>query len=73
MTNYKLILSFLDGDDKAISFSYNHSKSSIDTEDVAALMNAMVTNGAIFKKVPVSKKGAKIVKTEETIIDVSGE
>lgn len=42
----------------------------IDSERVGVLMNTIITNGAIFKKVPALAKSAKIVATTTTDVDL---
>lgn len=42
----------------------------IDSERVGVLMNTIITNGSIFKKVPVLAKSAKIVATTTTDVDL---
>lgn len=67
----KLVLEFYDSNDEAFSQTYNYASQSATTANVKALMNAIVTNGSIFDKVPESQKSAKLVVTTETEYDLS--
>ena len=68
---YKAVLGFLDADGKKIKFTYPNAKPLVNKSDAVAAMNAMITNGAIFKRVPVTKESYIIVSTEESTIDIS--
>ena len=68
---YKAVMSFYDADGKTIKFTYPNAKPLVNASDAKTAMNAMITNGAIFKKVPVSKKSYIVLSTEESSIDVT--
>lgn len=72
MPNYKAYLQFYDGDGKTITYSYP-SKNAIASADMKQVMTSFITNGAIFKKVPVTKKAAYIIATTQSDIDISDE
>lgn len=67
----KLVFSFGNALGNTINYSYNYGNANAATSDIKAAMNTMITNGAIFKNVPVSIKGAKAVVTTETEFDLS--
>lgn len=67
----KLTLTFGTADGKSATMSYKYVKSDITSANVKALINAILTNGVIFASNPVTAKGAKLVQTEETAIDIS--
>ena len=67
----KLVLEFYDSDDKTVQFSFNYAKPSAGLANVKALMNAMITNTAIFAKTLVAMKSAKEVTTSENEYDVT--
>ena len=71
MPSYKMVMQFLDGDGKTISQTYNYVQGSPSAVSTKAAMDAIVTNGAIFKKVPVSKKACYVVATTQTNINIS--
>ena len=72
-TSLKLSLSFLGSNGNSINHSFNYSKAKEDIVDanVKALMEGMVANGDIYENPPAAIKSAKIVKTEESAIDLS--
>ena len=67
----KLSLTFTDGDGASINHSYNYANPEVTSASVKALMQGIVANGAIFDRVPVATKSAKIVVTEETSININ--
>lgn len=68
---YKLVLDFLTAAEKTTRFTYNYADANNEASDVTTLMNAIITNGSIFKNVPVTKKAAKLVATEETAYNIA--
>lgn len=67
----KLVLTFSNEDGGTESFYFDYADPDVETSAVTALMDGMVTNGAIFSTPPVAKKSAKIITTQETSIDIS--
>ena len=67
----KLVCTFGTSTDGTTSFTFNYAKPGATTTNVKALMNAMITNGAIFANVPVTMKSAKTVTTSENEYDLS--
>lgn len=67
----KLVLGFRDEDGKEKKMNYNYANPNVETSDVVSAMDAIIANGAIFSNVPVAKKNAKIITTQETSIDIS--
>ncbi|MBQ3395597.1 MAG: DUF2922 domain-containing protein [Synergistaceae bacterium] len=67
----KLVLSFENAAGNTVNYSYNYGDADATSAAVRNAMNTMITNGAIFKNVPVSIKGAKAVVTTETEFNLS--
>ena len=67
----KIVFSFGNASGNTVNYSYNYGDDDAASADVKAAMNTMITNGAIFKNVPVSIKGAKAVITTESEFDLS--
>ena len=67
----KIIFSFGNAVGNTVNYSYNYGDAETTASAVKAAMNTMITNGAIFKNVPMSIKGAKAVVTTETEFDLS--
>lgn len=67
----KLVFSFGNALGNTINYSYNYGDANTATSDIKTAMNTMITNGTIFRNVPVSIKGAKAVVTTETEFDLS--
>ena len=67
----KLSLNFYKADDKTMNLSYKYARQDPSNANIKALMEGIVTNGTIFKKVPVSLKSAQIITTETTEVDLS--
>lgn len=55
----------------SVTMNFNYADPDASTEDVTALMNGIIANGAIFEKVPTSIKSASIVEITETILNVT--
>lgn len=53
------------------NFSYNYINAEIATPIVKQIGNAIVTNGSIFKNIPLTFKAAKTVTTTEVDFDIS--
>lgn len=66
----KLVLEFYSATGETIQYSYKYAKPSAGTENVKALMQAMITNGTIFARPPVAAKSAKEVITTESVYDL---
>lgn len=67
----KIVLSFGNASGNTVNYSYNYGNANAAVSDVKSAMNTMIANGAIFKNVPVSIKGAKAVVTTESEFDLS--
>lgn len=67
-TQLKLKFGTLSGDK---TFTYNYADDAADVADVQALMQAMITNGAIFKYPPLVASEAWIEQKTITPYDVS--
>ena len=67
----KLVCTFLDDSGEAFKLSYNYVSDELAAATVNALMSGITTNGSIFARTPVSKKGAKIVFTTEDEIAIN--
>ena len=67
----KIVFSFGNALGNTINYSYNYGNPDATSLSVKNAMNAMITNGSIFRNVPVSIKGAKAVLTTETEFDLS--
>ena len=67
----KIVLSFGNASGNTVNYSYNYGNSEALASDVKAAMNAMITNGSIFRNVPTSIKAAKAIVTSETEFDLS--
>lgn len=69
----KLVLEFLDSDDRTVQFSFARAKPSAGLANVKALMAGMIANTEIFARTLVSAKSAKEVTTSENVYDISDE
>ena len=69
--NHKLVLSFLDANDSTFALSYPYIRDELEQSHVTALINAIITNGSIFKRVPVKVKTAKLVNVTENNYEVA--
>lgn len=63
-----LVMSFYDGENNTINFTYKYANPSVQATTVRTLSQAMITNGSIYANTPVTAKSAKIVTTTETPI-----
>ena len=70
-TSTKLAMVFKDAENNNVNLNYSYADPNVQASDVKTLANAIVTNGSIFKKVPVAKKSAKVVTTTENELDIS--
>ena len=70
-TGTRLELEFADNNNNSIFFTINYAKSNATTENVKALINAIINNGDIFALVPVTAKSAKIITTTENDYNIS--
>lgn len=68
---YKVVCSFKDANDKTITHTLQPSGASVTGSVVKSYMQACITNGSIFKSVPATIVGAKLVQTTETALDLS--
>lgn len=69
----KLQFSFTDSEGKSTTQSFSNADPSVEASDVKALAAAIITNGSIYKAVPVAVKSAKLIQTTETEIDIEEE
>ena len=53
------------------TWSFNYAKSNASTANINALMDAMITNGSIYKYPPLTKESATIIQTSEINVPVS--
>lgn len=67
----RLVLTFADASGNDVVFSYPYADTEVEASDVQDAMQAFITNGSIFSKVPVVAKSAKLVVTQETDIPLS--
>lgn len=52
------------------TWNFNYAKTSPPVSQVKTLMNAMITNGSIYKYVPLEARSAAIVITTESYYDL---
>lgn len=50
------------------TWTFGYMQSALSANDVNAAMDAMITNGSIYKYPPLTKDSATLVKTETTTI-----
>ena len=67
----KLELKFLTSEEKTVTVNFKYAKPSATVAQVKALMNAMITNTAVFEYTLVSMQSAKTITTTETAFDLS--
>lgn len=53
------------------TFSFKYGNASARASDIKALMNAMITNGSIYKTPPLTIVSAKVQVVTETEFDLS--
>lgn len=70
-TSAKVVMSFIDEDEKAMSVTLNYAKSDATAAAVKTLMDMMITKADIFQRAPYQKTGAQIVVTTATDLDIS--
>ena len=70
-TSTKVVMSFIDEDEKAFSFTLNNAKSDATAAAVKGLMDVMISKSDSFIQPPYQKTGAQIVVTTATDLDVS--
>lgn len=68
---YKYILRYKDANDKTITHTIQPALQTATAATVKAAMQTVITNGVIFKNVPVSMLDAKLVQTTETSITIT--
>ncbi len=66
----KLKMTFESATGATINQSYNYIDPEVEQASVKALMEGIIANGSIFANVPAAMKTAKIVVTDETLIDL---
>lgn len=70
VSNTKLSLTFNRADAASktmtIGFSYAKSAANLTQSDVNTLVQAIITNGSVFKKTPGSIKKAELIVTDKT-------
>lgn len=67
----KLELKFQTSEEKTVTVNFKYAKPSATVAQIKALMDAMITNTAVFEYTLVSKQSAKTVTTTETAYDLS--
>lgn len=70
-TTAKVVMSFIDEDERAMSMTLQNAKSDATGAQVKAFMDVMISKSACFQRAPYQKTGAKIVTTTSTDLDVS--
>lgn len=68
--NNRLEIKFKDSAGKTLTKSFAHASDEATDEQVKALANGMVTNGAIYADVPTSVVSATLVSTTSTDYDI---
>lgn len=66
-----LVITFLDDEGAKRRFSFKYATPSAAPAQVKSAAEAIITNGSIFKNVPVVAKSAKMVVTTENEVDIS--
>lgn len=69
-TNVKVIMKFIDEDEKAFQTTVNYAKSDVTDASVKNLMDVMISKAEIFLRPPYQKTGAVKVVTAETDMNV---
>lgn len=54
------------------TYNFKNAKAELSNSNVVNLMQAMITNGSIYKNPPMTAESAKLVVTTESEFDVSG-
>lgn len=62
---------FYDASGNTITFAFKNADAEAETQEVVALMNAIIANGSIFAKVPATKKAAYMRVTTDEDYDIS--
>lgn len=70
-SSYKLVCQYVTSDGGSTTHSFPYAMSDLSTQAVNTFMNTIITNGSIFKKVPVSKKAAYLIETEQTDFSIT--
>lgn len=69
----KVDLRFASSLGKELKFVYSNINPEVQVANVQALMNGMIANGSIFETAPAIIKGATLIETTETSLNVSPE
>ena len=67
----KLKLVFKNAGGEDVNFTFSSADKNVESSDVRALMNGMITNGTIYTNVPVAISSATMITTTETEINVN--
>ena len=67
----KLVCTFGTSNGGTEIFTFNYADAGATAANIKALMNAIITNGSIFAKVPTVIRDAKTVTTSEHVYDLS--
>lgn len=70
-TTAKVVMGFIDEDEKKFSFTLQNAKADATGPQVKAFMDVMISKAADFQRPPYQKTGAQIVTTTSTDLDVS--
>lgn len=70
-TTTKLALTFNTSSDKVTTLNFAYAKPTVTEAQVQTLANAIVTNGSIYRKVPLSVKTIKLITTDTTDFDIA--
>ncbi len=69
--SFKLSLNFSTASGESTTLNYKYADPDVTTAHVNALVSAIITNNAIFAKVPAVCKSAKLIETDETEFTLS--
>ena len=70
-TSSKVVMNFIDEDEKAFTFTLQNAKADATGTQVKAFMDVMISKSACFQRPPYQKTGAQIVTTTSTDLDIS--
>lgn len=70
-TSSKIVMGFIDEDEKAMNVTLNNAKSDASAAAVKNLMDTMIDKAAAFQRPPYRKTGAQMVTVTTTDIEVT--
>lgn len=72
MSEAKLKMTFTcEGGTGKVAYTYKYADPEVTEANVKALVNALITNGSIFAKPPLTALGAELIVTTTTEYDIS--